>query len=220
MRSSCVHKRTPLSSNGTIAKSRSVRLASRQGGLGIRQIREDNVKLLSFSLAGAALLASMGVALAQDAAAGEKVFAKCKICHQIGEGAKNMVGPVLNGVVGRKAGSYPDYHYSEANKNSGITWDEPTLKEYLKDPKAKVPGTKMVFPALSPTTTSPMSSPISSSSVPTARKSDRRRRRFYIASRSDRTICRSCNAVEIKAPEAPVALSAERSRALRTPPAA
>ena len=106
------------------------------------------MKLLSFSVAGAALLASMGAAAAQDAAAGEKVFAKCKICHQIGEGAKNMVGPVLNGVVGRQAGTYPGYHYSEANKKSGITWDEATLKEYLKDPKAKVPGTKMVFPGL------------------------------------------------------------------------
>jgi cytochrome c len=90
----------------------------------------------------------MGAAAAQDAAAGEKVFAKCKICHQIGEGAKNMVGPVLNGVVGRKAGTYEGYHYSDANKNSGFTWDEATLKEYLKDPKAKVPGTKMVFPGL------------------------------------------------------------------------
>ncbi len=106
------------------------------------------MKLLGFSLVGAALLASMGVAMAQDAAAGEKVFAKCKICHQIGEGANNMVGPVLNGVVGRKAGSYPDYHYSDANKGSGITWDEATLTEYLRDPKAKVPGTKMVFPGL------------------------------------------------------------------------
>jgi cytochrome c len=135
--------------SGTIAKSRSSRrLASQWGPARDGEIREDNVKLLSFSLAGAGLLASMGVAMAQDAAAGEKVFAKCKICHQIGEGAKNMVGPVLNGVVGRKAGSYPDYHYSDANKNSGITWDEATLKEYLRDPKAKVPGTKMVFPGL------------------------------------------------------------------------
>ena len=106
------------------------------------------MKLMSFSLAGAALLASMSASLAQDAAAGEKVFMKCKICHQIGETAKNMVGPVLNGVVGRKAGTYADYHYSDANKNSGITWDEATLKEYLSDPKAKVPGTKMVFPGL------------------------------------------------------------------------
>ncbi len=106
------------------------------------------MKLLSLLVAGAALIASMGAATAQDAAAGEKVFAKCKICHQIGEGAKNFVGPVLNGVVGRPAGTYPGYHYSDANKNSGITWDEATLKEYLKDPKAKVPGTKMVFPGL------------------------------------------------------------------------
>jgi len=106
------------------------------------------MKLLSLSIAGMALIASVGAAAAQDAAAGEKVFAKCKICHQIGEGAKNLVGPVLNAVVGRKAGTYPDYHYSDANKNSGITWDEATLKEYLRDPKAKVPGTKMVFPGL------------------------------------------------------------------------
>ena len=106
------------------------------------------MKLLSLSIAGMALIASVGGAAAQDAAAGEKVFAKCKICHQIGEGAKNLVGPVLNAVVGRKAGTYPDYHYSDANKNSGITWDEATLKEYLRDPKAKVPGTKMVFPGL------------------------------------------------------------------------
>jgi cytochrome c len=111
-------------------------------------IREENVRLLRFSVAGAALVASMGASAAQDAAAGEKVFVKCKVCHQIGEGAKNFVGPVLNGVVGRPAGTYPDYHYSDANKNSGITWDEATLKEYLKDPKAKVPGTKMVFPGL------------------------------------------------------------------------
>jgi cytochrome c len=85
---------------------------------------------------------------AQDIAAGEHVFLKCKACHQIGEGAKNSVGPVLNGVVGRKAGTYPGYNYSDANKNSGLTWDEATLKEYLKNPRAKVPDTKMTFPGL------------------------------------------------------------------------
>ena len=107
------------------------------------------MKALSFSvIAGVALVAGASAAAAQDAAAGEKVFAKCKICHQIGENAKNFVGPVLNGVVGRKAGTYPGYNYSEANKTSGITWDEATLKVYLKDPKAKVPGTKMIFPGL------------------------------------------------------------------------
>ena len=100
------------------------------------------------TLSGLAVLGSTGAARAQDAALGEKVFLKCKACHQIGDGAKNAVGPVLNGVVGRKAGTYADYAYSDANKNSGLTWDEATLKEYLKNPRAKVPGTKMIFPGL------------------------------------------------------------------------
>jgi cytochrome c len=104
--------------------------------------------VFAIALSGVAMSAFIGSANAQDAAAGEKVFLKCKACHQIGEGAKNAVGPVLNGVVGRKAGTYPDYSYSDANKNSGITWDEATLKEYLKNPRAKVPGTKMIFPGL------------------------------------------------------------------------
>ena len=114
-------------------------------------IREGTVKLLYLSLLGAAALAaSTRAAVAQDAAAGEKVFAaKCKVCHRIGEDAKNFVGPVLNGVVGRKAGTYPGYNYSDANKNSGLTWDEATLKTYLKAPQKVVPGTKMVFPGLS-----------------------------------------------------------------------
>ena len=106
------------------------------------------INLRVYVLAASALLGSLGAASAQDAAAGEKVFAKCKACHQIGEGAKDAVGPVLNGVVGRKAGTYPNYSYSEANKNSGLTWDEATLKEYLKNPRGKVPGTKMIFPGL------------------------------------------------------------------------
>jgi cytochrome c len=105
-------------------------------------------RLQTYALAAAALAASIGAAAAQDAAAGEKVFLKCKACHQIGEGAKDAVGPVLNGVVGRPAGTYPGYNYSDANKGSGITWDEATLKEYLKNPRAKVPGTKMIFPGL------------------------------------------------------------------------
>ena len=83
--------------------------------------------------------------LAQDAALGEKVFNKCRACHQIGEGAKTLVGPRLNGIVGRKAGSIEGYAYSDANKNSGITWDEAVLTEYLKNPRAKIPGTKMIF---------------------------------------------------------------------------
>jgi cytochrome c len=93
-------------------------------------------------------IAGAGQASAQDAAAGEKVFAVCKACHQIGENGKNAVGPVLNGVIGRKAGSVAGYSYSAANKNSGITWDEATFREYIKDPKAKVPGTKMIYAGL------------------------------------------------------------------------
>jgi cytochrome c len=87
-------------------------------------------------------------ARAQDAATGEKVFAVCKACHQIGETAKNAVGPVLNGVIGRPAGTYAGYSYSDANKNSGLTWDEATFRDYIKDPRAKIPGTKMIYPGL------------------------------------------------------------------------
>jgi cytochrome c len=90
-------------------------------------------------------VATVSVALAQDAAAGDKVFAVCRACHQIGENAKIAVGPVLNGVIGRKAGTYPGYSYSDANKNSGLTWDEDTFRTYIKDPRAKIPGTKMIF---------------------------------------------------------------------------
>ncbi|EKS41631.1 c-type cytochrome [Afipia broomeae] len=96
---------------------------------------------------GAGLL-SVVPATAQDAAAGEKVFAQCRACHQIGESAKNAVGPVLNGLFGRKAGSIEGFNYSAANKNSGLTWDEATFRDYIKDPKAKIPGTKMIFPGL------------------------------------------------------------------------
>src|SRR3954467_14407525 len=100
---------------------------------------------------GLAFAASVVTALpaqAQDAAAGEKVFAQCRACHQVGPTAKNAVGPVLNGLFGRKAGAVEGYSYSPANKNSGLTWDEATFIEYIKDPRAKVPGTKMVFAGL------------------------------------------------------------------------
>ena len=99
------------------------------------------VSLLALSMVlGHALPAS-----AQDAALGEKTFLKCKACHQIGEGARNGVGPNLNGLIGRKSGSVEGYSYSEANKASGLTWDEDTFRDYIKHPKAKVPGTKMIF---------------------------------------------------------------------------
>jgi cytochrome c len=94
-------------------------------------------------------LASVRVACAEgDAAAGAVTFKACRTCHQIGETARNFVGPELNGVVGRKAGTVPGYNYSDANKNSGVTWDEATLTKYLKSPREVVPGTKMAFPGL------------------------------------------------------------------------
>jgi cytochrome c len=102
----------------------------------------------SIALSTALLLAGLTHAQAQDAAAGEKGFTQCKACHQIGESAKNAVGPVLNGVIGRHSGSVEGYNYSPANKNSGLTWDEATFKEYIKDPRAKVPGTKMIYAGL------------------------------------------------------------------------
>ena len=85
------------------------------------------------------------LAYAQDIAAGKSSFNKCLACHAVGENAKNKVGPELNGLNGRKAGAAPGYSYSDANKNSGLTWDEATFKDYIKDPKAKIPGTKMAF---------------------------------------------------------------------------
>jgi cytochrome c len=101
------------------------------------------------------ILAAMGLcvsltaaAQAQDAAAGEKVFAVCRPCHQVGETAKNGVGPKLNGLFGRKSGVIEGYNYTDANKKSGITWDEATFAEYIRDPRAKIPGTKMVYTGL------------------------------------------------------------------------
>jgi len=103
-----------------------------------------NKLMLSFLVVAATSAAASG-ALAQDVAAGKSSFNKCLPCHAIGEGAKNKVGPELNAIDGRKSGSAPDYSYSDANKNSGITWSKETFLEYIKDPKAKIPGTKMTF---------------------------------------------------------------------------
>lgn len=93
-------------------------------------------------------IVSASGAVGQDAAAGEKVFVVCRACHQVGENAKNAVGPVLNGVIGRHAGTYPGFSYTTANSGSGLTWDEATFRDYIKDPRAKIPGTKMVFAGL------------------------------------------------------------------------
>jgi cytochrome c len=90
-------------------------------------------------------LTAASAALAQDAAAGKTSFNKCMACHAVGEGAKNKVGPELNGIDGRKSGTAEGYSYSDANKNSGITWNKEQFLDYIKDPKAKIPNTKMVF---------------------------------------------------------------------------
>ena len=96
----------------------------------------------------AATVMLTGAARAQDVAAGEQSFKKCLPCHSIGEGAKNKVGPELNGIDGRHSGTAPGYSYSEANKKSGITWDKAQFLEYIKDPRVKIPGTKMIFPGI------------------------------------------------------------------------
>ncbi len=97
------------------------------------------------SLLAVSLIALTTDAMAQDVAAGEKSFNKCRACHQVGEIAKNTVGPILNGLFGRKSGTVAGYNYSEANKNSGLTWDDAVFTDYIKDPKGKIPGTKMSF---------------------------------------------------------------------------
>jgi cytochrome c len=99
---------------------------------------------LSALIVFGAMAAASG-ALAQDVAAGKTSFNKCLPCHAIGEGAKNKIGPEQNGLDGRKAGTVEGYSYSDANKNSGITWNKEQFLEYIKDPKAKIPGTKMAF---------------------------------------------------------------------------
>jgi cytochrome c len=94
------------------------------------------------------LVGSLGIASAQDVASGEKSFRKCLPCHSIGPNAQNKVGPEQNGLDGRKAGTVNGYSYSDANKNSGIVWNEQTFKDYIVDPRAKIPGTKMIFPGI------------------------------------------------------------------------
>ena len=95
-------------------------------------------------VAAACFALSVG-AYAQDAENGADIFKKCRACHQIGENAKNAVGPRLNGLFGRKAGSIEGFSYSEANKASGVVWDEKVFAKYIADPKSAMPGNKMAF---------------------------------------------------------------------------
>jgi cytochrome c len=85
--------------------------------------------------------------LTGDATKGEKVFLQCKTCHVLDAGV-NKVGPSLNGIIGRAAGQVAGFSYSEANKNSGLTWTEEQLFTYLENPQKTIPGTKMAFAGL------------------------------------------------------------------------
>jgi cytochrome c len=91
------------------------------------------------------IVVSSASGMAQDAQKGKTVFNVCLVCHAIGPGAQNKIGPELNGIDGRKAGTVPNFEYSDANKNSGIIWNEETFEDYKKNPAAKIPATKMTF---------------------------------------------------------------------------
>ena len=89
--------------------------------------------------------AAAGTAVAQDVEAGKKSFNKCLVCHSIGPNARNKIGPELNGLDGRPSASVENFNYSDADKKSGIVWNETTFKKYIVDPRAMIPGTKMAF---------------------------------------------------------------------------
>jgi cytochrome c len=98
-----------------------------------------------------ATAAGYQTAAAQDAENGEQVFRQCRACHQVGDGARNLVGPQLNGIIGRKAGTIEGFNYSQANKEAGakgLVWSEDVLLKYLQNPQTFMPGTKMAYAGL------------------------------------------------------------------------
>jgi cytochrome c2 len=102
-----------------------------------------------------AVVLALGVcssaSVAQNAENGEQVFKKCRACHQVGDGAKNGVGPLLNGLLGRTSGTVPEFNYSEANKEAGakgLVWTEEELNKYLEAPLTYMPKNKMAFAGL------------------------------------------------------------------------
>jgi cytochrome c len=99
----------------------------------------------TLTLAAVFIAASTGIVLAQDVEKGQHSFNKCLPCHSIGPDAQNKIGPELNGLDGRHSGTVANFSYSDANKNSGLVWTEDKFKEYIKNPQAMIPGTKMIF---------------------------------------------------------------------------
>jgi cytochrome c len=118
------------------------RTTNDEGSMQMTRLMQALLGLAVLALAGGPVLAQEG-----DAAAGEKVFNKCKACHVLDE-EKNRVGPYLLGIMGRPAGTAEGFTYSPAMKDSGIVWDETTISEYVADPRAYVPGNRMAFPGL------------------------------------------------------------------------
>ena len=96
---------------------------------------------------GILLACASGPGMAADVEAGKTAFKKCTLCHTT-EAGKNKIGPSLFGIVGRKSATLDGFNYSEGMKKFDHTWDEGTLDEYLTDPRATVPGTKMIFPGI------------------------------------------------------------------------
>jgi cytochrome c len=104
-----------------------------------------------FSAIAATTLLGATLASAQDVENGADIFKRCRACHDIGEKAKNKVGPILNGIVGRKAGTIEGYKYSDANLKAGSdgwVWTEEKMMAYLLNPRAAMPGNKMAFAGL------------------------------------------------------------------------
>ena len=106
------------------------------------------MRIIALAAASLLLAGGVGTAQAQDAAAGQRVFNQCRACHQVGENARNLVGPQLNGLFGRQAGSVEGYSYSQAFQGLDKVWDHENFAVYIRDPRGVTPGTKMVFAGL------------------------------------------------------------------------